>query len=416
MLSTDEIKVKNKLIDLELPIILFSRCSKEGIASASILAKTLQRLNKNFSLIFFNNLDDNKLTELKTHRSEQVVILDPLETEKIHNYLYLFRTEKTVSEKCFEVAKSIDSKNIDLIYLTLISLENVNNKSLIEETENSGKVKRIKGLKILGSNTRPINKTIELSIDPFIVSFSGSEENSINLFKDSGISLKTAESWTCLMDLNELQIEKLITSLSLNQYPIDELYETRFILTDEKRNSPFKDVHEFSLFLEACINCKKPSIAVAKCLNSISFTNRSLELLKDYRQDIIKALSLFYISKDDSIIKEKENCIIINYKNLVSENILHKVVDLIQNSKIYEKKKRIVAICQTQLEELKCVISFFDNKSDANIKNLISSLPGEIKVENLENCIILNSSLDLENKILELILEHIESVRIEEIN
>ncbi|GEM_PF-4665593 len=416
-------KVKTFLLNSEKPILIFSKLSQEGIASSSILLKVLQRLNKNFSISFFKDLDESKIKELTYSTNKTAIIIDPSEqdlflltTIKEKYFITLSSSEKTVSEKTYLLAKALDEKNQDLVYLTFISLLNLENETLLSEAEKSNKLEQITGFLLLGSNTRPIHKTIELSIDPFLLGFSGSEEHAMNLFKDIGISLKVNNNWTSLQDLNDFQINKLKEAIGLTVYAKEELFGKTMLLKDEERNNPLRDLREFNLFLEACIMYEKPTIALAKCILSKNYKNRAGDVLKEYRQEISKALALFYTSKREDLLFEKENCIIINYKGLISEVILEKTTKLIQNSKVCPQKKRIITLCQTKLDEIKCVLVQEEKRTDSNIKNFLASLPEEITSEGIyEGCIVLKTKYEGENKLLELLLEHFETTKIEEI-
>lgn len=416
-------KLKDFILNSNLPLFIISKTSVEGIIASSIIIKILQRLNKNFSLSFFQTVEENKIKELSLSHNKTVIIIDPsnldkelLQKIKEKELIILDKTNYSVSEKAYAIAKEINIKNINLSYLTMLSLLNFENNYLLTDAEESGKIKQIKGFKIIGSNTRPIHKTIELSIEPFIIGISGSEENSINLLNELDIKIKTSDYWLSLQDLNNQQIDKLINSLSLNVYSKKDIIDKTLLLTDEERSSPLKDIREFNLFLEACILYKKPSIAIAKCLLSKDYKNRSLEIIREYRQDVIKALSLFYTKEEQNLFTEKDNCIIINFKNLISELVLEKTAELIQNSKIYPQKKRIISLCQTKSGNIKCVICYYNNTPDLNIKTFIKLLPKNINVEQTNNFLVVSTEHSNENKLIELVLEHLESTRIEEVN
>ncbi len=364
-------------------------------------------------------MNDSKVNELKLNDKQGIIILDPddrdvekLNSIKEKDLLILNKKETTTSKKIYEISKNLDIQNKDLVYITLLSLENIENEQLLEEAQNQ--ITKIKGLKILGSNTRQLHKTLELSIEPFIIGLSGSEENSLNLLKDIGINLKNNDYWNSIETLNETQKEKLIGALSLSSYSEENLFENRFLLNLETKNSPTRDIHEFNLFLEACIAYKNPTIGLTKCLLINSYKNRALETLNNYRHEIIKALSLYY--EKSEIIIEKENYILINFKEKVSDFILGKVSELIQKSKLYPQKKRVICMCQNELGLLKCAISYEDLKIDQNLKNLLNSLESEIKLNKInEVYILLETNQDNESKLLKLISENLESVRIEEV-
>src|SRR3989344_887575 len=74
-------KLKEFILNSSSPLIFYSKLSVEGIISSSMLIKTLQRLNKNFTLSFFEELNSEKTKELKLHHSKNTIVIDPQEFE-----------------------------------------------------------------------------------------------------------------------------------------------------------------------------------------------------------------------------------------------------------------------------------------------------------------------------------------------
>ncbi len=414
-------KIKEFIINSKEQIQIISKLSVNGIISASILSKALQRLNKIFTINFFKEINQYKIKEISLNQNKTFIVLDPevLDADLLiriedKDFFIISNKEQTTSELTYNLIKEIDNLNSDLVYLPIIT--NQQNTLLVQEAEKSNQIKSIKAVKLFGSNTRPIHKTIELSIEPFIMGFSGSEENTINLLKELGIPLKIKDYWNSMQDLTDQQIENIISSLSLN-YSKQEIIGTSLILNDREKNNPLKDLTEFKLFLELCVLYNQPSLGIAKCLLSKEYKERASTLVNDYKHSIINALSLFYTRNNQVLITEKENCILINYGHLISELILGKVVELIQNSELYPQKKRVIALCNTISETTKAAIAFLDKKTDQNIKNFISSLPIEISEEITEKSYLyVFTTQNNENKLIELVLEAFEGVRIEEIS
>ena len=413
-------KIKFFLFNTNKTVVLLSRSSPEGIAATAIFVKTLKNINKNFSVSFYTSLDESKLQEISIAKTKTMIILDPLEQEvraiqtlKEKYFFVLTSKETTCSEKAYTIAKEIDPKNQELAFIMLLSLINFENETVLTEVKKSEKLEEIKGFLLFGSNTRPVHKTLELSFNPFLSKYSGSEENSSNLLKELGIISKVSNSSISLFDLQEYQTKQLIEALNLSSLKEEELYAKTFLIKEEEKTNPLKDIREVHIFIEACIAYEKPTLAVAKIFSTKEYKNRALEVLKEYRLELINALTLFYTKTNLEIITEKENCSIINFKTLISEAVLPKVMQLIQSSKLYPQKKRVIALCQTKTGQIKCGVGCYGEKTDQTLKTFIEALPEQVIKETTKDYLMLNVDHSYEAKLLEIVLEHFEAVRIE---
>ena len=77
-----------------------------------------------------------------------------------------------------------------LSYIPLISgSDNLLLNDIEKDAIDSKIVSKADGFNLFGSNTRQFHKVLEYSINPFILSISGSEESSVNILRELDIAM-----------------------------------------------------------------------------------------------------------------------------------------------------------------------------------------------------------------------------------
>jgi len=105
---------------------------------SSRVIKTLQRLNKNFILSFYTEIDELKLREIRLMYNKELIFLDPSYLEidslavfKDKTFFILNKNDISASEKTYILSKELEVTNTDLAYLILLSESNLNNNNLL---------------------------------------------------------------------------------------------------------------------------------------------------------------------------------------------------------------------------------------------------------------------------------------------
>ena len=407
------------------PIKVICKKSVDGILSASLFSNLLIKQNVNFSISFVKDFDDSIVKELNLDTSKNILFLG-FSTEKISlldkkKVFFISDSRIYISDNILNKELNIPlpissyflhkqiTDSLDLSYIPLIS---GSDSLLLEDIEkdalNSKIISKVDGFNLFGSNTRQFHKVLEYSLNPFILSISGSEENSINILSELDISIKD-NGFGFMLDLDEDDILKLVSTLNLD---IVNIKKNNILLLDfEDSNSPLRDINEFRDFLKACVFFDKPSLGVSLCLKSKSSRIKALELLKDFKLEVIKALNLYYTSFDDKNIIEKDNVVIINYSDLIKINVLEEVASLICKftPKLYSK--RIVLLSQTALGSIKCCIPL--SSIDQSTNDLISKL--NVNIEKVNDVISFFTDIE-ESRLIELLLSDLESIKMENVS
>ncbi len=409
---------------LILPVKIAAELSVDGIISASILAKALTQKNCNFSLSFYCDFNDKIIRELSLNPCDNIMIIGSnikniisIEHKNLfsisNNKLFISNTlnaDVTLSAvfSSYLVAKQLHNPISELSYLTLIPFYDKNNELLsdiLKESLESKKISKSKGFNIFGSNTRQFHKVLEYSIDPFLLGVSGYEENAINIIKEIGIGFKD-DGFCSMIDLEEEDMNRFINILGINH---NIKKEDIILFNSEEANSPLRDFREFKDFLQACVTLNRPSDAVAKCLGCKQIKNSALEILREYKLNIINALNLFF-TESSSFTITKDNITLVNYGNKIDERILETVSSIIFKHNSALLSNRIIITCSTNHGKLKCCIP--ETCLDSDFEKLLTNL--NIKHKIIDN--IVSYYVDMpESDFLQYILDNLAKTKTEKI-
>ena len=405
----------NKLDDK--PIKIVAHLDTDGISSGAILAKALLRKNKRFVLRVVKQLNENILNELKHEDYDVFVFVDlgsgyinlikeNLNGKKVFIFdhhipenldsgdvihvnphiLNIEHASGTISGSgiVYLFCKKLSEENVDMAYLAVIGaigdmqgFEGMNS-IILKDALDSGKLEIKKGLKMFGFQTRPLNKVLMYSTDPYIPGITGDEEATINFLHELGINLKEGGNYRTLASLNEDEMTKLVTGIVLKRMGSEENPEDIigdiYLLKDEDDGSVIKDVKEFSTLLNSCGRMDKPSLGLGLCLGSHDLKLKAIELLKEYKVEIIRALDWFYSNKKNFI--ETENFVIINAGENVRDTIIGTLCSIISKSRVYPNGKIIIGMAYTLDNKLK-ISARLSSKMDVDLREILKEIVGE---------------------------------------
>lgn len=363
-----------KLLDNK-PLRIISHLDSDGITSASIIIKTLVRENKKFVLSIVKQLNETVLKELsfenfntimftdlgsgyitlinKYLKDKKIFIFDHHEPESnddniVHVNPHLANI-KEASNKIsgsgvtYLFAKALNKENMDLAHLAVIGsigdVQNFNdiNKEILDDAVNKERIIVKHGLKMFGLQTKPLNKILLYSTDPYIPGVTGDEQGTYQFLIETGINFSENGKIKRIVDLNEDELKKLTTSIILRRLGSEknpeDIFGNIYILKNEIEDN-FKDAREFSTLLNCCGRLNKPSIGIGACLDNPSLKEKALELLKEYKLEIINGLNWFHSNKEKLI--HGNNFVIINSENNIRETLIGTIVSIISRSNIYK--------------------------------------------------------------------------------
>ena len=352
-------------------IKVISHHDTDGITSAAIFSRALQRWNKKFSLQIVKGLDEEFIKKLP---EDQILIFLDLASGSL-NYLKDKKTEVFILDHhelaqeipdnvtminplidkhemvsgagiCYLFARELSPKNKDLANLAIVGMVgDVMEKNLgkvyddiLKDAETTIK----KGL-LLYPSTRPLDRALEYSSSPYIPGVTGSFKGVMELLREANIEKKDGK-YPGLYELTEEEMSNLITAVMLRcsgnskmQDMIGNLYLVKFF-------NKMEDAREFSALINACSRMDYPRVSLGFCLGNRKCKEEAEKIYIDYKQHLVSALR--YITESEKI--SGKNYTIINAKHNIKDTIIGTVASIISRSPAYTEGTIIVALAYNQ--------------------------------------------------------------------
>ncbi|MBS3065746.1 DHH family phosphoesterase [Candidatus Pacearchaeota archaeon] len=353
------------------PIKIISHFDTDGITSAAIFSRALQRWNKKFSLQIIKGLDEkiikslpedeilvfldlasNSLRHLKEKKTD-IFIFDHHEViesipENITLINPLLQKNEPMSSAaiCYFFAKSLSLENKDLANLAIVGMVgDMLEKNLTKDYDailkDADAIIR-KGL-LLYPSTRPLDKALEYSSGMYIPEVTGSYKGVMDILREANIH-KIENRFKALYELTEEEMSRLITAVMLriigrkdSSELIGNLYLVKFF-------NKLEDAREFSALINSCSRMDRPEIALGFCLGNKKCIEEAEKIYIQYKQHLISALK--YVSESEKI--SGKNYTIINGKDRIKDTIIGTVASIISHSPVYANGTIIIALAYNQ--------------------------------------------------------------------
>ena len=363
-------------INTSTKIRVISHYDADGITAAAIICIALYRAGYDFHVTLMRNPFDKGLARVSKEENDLIIFLDmgsgQIETiEKMgckaiiidhHQYL-----KKTTSENVLQInanlfgingnfeacgatlsyllAKTLDSKNIDLVTLAIAGAtgdkQYINgfrgyNASIIDEALKNGYLKENIGLKLYGKS---LFDALYYSVDPYYSGISGNEKGIEELFKK--LNLKNNIK---VENLNSKEIKQLHSYLILKLIKkgcekniLDTIIRPRFwsdILNCE--------LERFADLLDSCGKGGNRGLGPAICMGDKQVFDEAIDLEKEYKQKILD--ELLRLEKEG--FKEKKR-----FRYFYSKNSsLGGVIGGIATNFILDKEKPLLSLVKKDNE------------------------------------------------------------------
>ncbi|MEM2933967.1 MAG: DHH family phosphoesterase [Methanocellales archaeon] len=329
--------------------LIVSHIDADGLASAAIICRALERAGIDFSHKIVKKLDDKTLREIADQNPElviftdlgsgvsakisefklQAIVIDHHQPagrgieHHLNPHLFGFNgsIELSGAGASYLVAKNISSSD-DLIPLAIVGAvgdlqDNKENKliginrRILEEGSKLGIVAFERDLKLFGRQTRPLHKLLEYSSDPYIPSLSGNEETCLAFLLRIGITLKN-EEWRRWIDLSKQEKQLIVSKLlqlclenGISPRNVQRLIGEVYTFLKEPAGTEVRDASEFATLLNATARYDFAEVGLAVCLGDrgLAFAY-ARNLLHQHRKNLAEGLKF---------VKEKG---IVTLKNL----------------------------------------------------------------------------------------------------
>lgn len=353
------------------PITIVSHFDADGITSAAIFSKAMQRWKKQFSLRIVKNLEESFI---KTLPEDHLLIFLDLASGSL-NFLKEKKTEVIIFDHheivqevpsnvtmvnplqhnhdpisgagvCYLFAKELSQENTDLANLAVIGmtgdLMDKNMTPTFDSFLKDSKTVLKKGL-LLYPSTRPLDRALEYSSSIFIPEVTGNYKGAIELLKDANIP-KIDGRFKTLQELTEEEMGNLVTAIVLRGTDAKKTESLIGNLLLVKFFNKLEDAREFSALINACSRMGHPQVSLGFCLGNKKFKEEAERIYAEYKQNIVSALK--YVSSLDKIQGNKYA--IINAKDNVKDTIIGTVASIISQSPLYEEGTIIVALAYNE--------------------------------------------------------------------
>jgi len=377
------------------PIKIISHFDTDGITSAAIFSRALQRWEKSFSIqilkgleqhhieslpedciLIFLDLGSNSLDYLAKKNTE-VFILDHHEiTQEIPKNVTIINpvinNDDMISSSgiCYLFAKAISPQNKDLSTLAVIGmvgdmLEKNLSKTYDEIIKDSETTVR-KGL-LLYPSTRPLDRVLEYSSKPYLPEVMGSYKGVIDLLRDAGLKREDGK-YKAIYELTEEEMSNLITAIMLRGIDKKEASEMIGNLYLVKFFNKLEDARELSAQINACSRMDHPEISLGLCLGNLKSKKEGEKIYRDYKQHIVSALK--YVSESEKILGKKYT--IINAKDNIKDTIIGTIASIISHSPAYSEGTIIIALAYNK-DKIK-VSARITGRKGRNVREILSQV------------------------------------------
>ena len=380
-------------------IYVVSHFDTDGITSASIIIKTLKKLDKKFSLkivksleeefiydlpknklILFLDLASGCLDYISESKLEDVFIIDHHEViQEIPEKVKIINPELMDKEKlsascltylfCKEINPEIkESAKLAVLGMIGDMLEkdiNQINHNIVSD----GQVQKRRGLLIYPS-TRPLNRTLEFCSNPYIPEVTGNIKGVLELLREINLNPINGK-YQSILELDDNEMKRLITAIMLRNPKTknEQIVGDIFLL---KLFNKLEDARELSAMINACSRYGESGIAIQACLE-ISKAKKKAELIHaKYKQLLISGLK--FAAETEKI--QGKGFIIINAKNHIKDTMIGTIASILSNSSLYEEGTMIITMAYYD-DKIK-ISSRIAGRTGKNIREILTKIVSEI--------------------------------------
>lgn len=380
-------------------ILVVSHFDTDGISSAAIMTKTLGKLDISFSLkiiksleeqliydlpkdkiIIFLDLASNSLNYIKDAKLKKVLIIDHHEIQKeIPNNVEIINPQLYNKEKIsssgltYLFCKELDETNKKFAKLAVLGMVGDQLEKDIEKLNNhileDAEIKRKKGLLIYPS-TRPLNRVLEYSSQPFIPGVTGDSKGVLDLLREANLVPKSGK-YKSIIDLDDEEMEKLTTAIMLRnpKAKYKDIVGEIFLI---KMFNKLEDAREVSAVVNACSRFGDSGTALQFLMESQHAKQKAESIHIKYKQNLVSALK--FASETKKI--QGQGYIIINAKDNIKDTMAGTVASILANSSLYEDGTMVVTMAYYQ-DKIK-VSSRVVGRKGRNVREILSGIVEEI--------------------------------------
>lgn len=394
-----EVASKFKEVSLGKEILVVSHFDTDGITSAAIILKALKRLDLQFSIeiikslekefvlnlpkdkvILFLDLASNSLEYIQEKKLENVFIIDhhelsqniPENVEIINPELF-DKQKISASGLSYLFAKELHPQNKDSAKLAVLGMigdtleKDIDklNHGILEDAD----VVIKKGLLIYPS-TRPINRALEYSSNPYIPGVTGDTCGVIELLRESSIYPESGK-YKPLLELTNEEMERLVTSVMLRCHSENQegIVGNIYLL---KMFNKLEDARELSAKINACSRLGDSFSALRFCLENSNVKKQVDSIHIKYKQHIVSGLKCFNNSQKVC----GNGYVLFNAQENIKDTIVGTIMSIVSNSTLYPAGTCIAGMSYSEDDKIKISVRCVGDIGK-NLNTLLSRIVDE---------------------------------------
>ncbi len=403
-------KIADRVLSQE-KVKLISHIDADGISSASIAFKAMERAGIEVQVDFVKQLNENEIKELKECNGENDLIwftdlgsgqLDELkgvdcvitdhhepqgkagepdleERGNILNYGYSSILElnphrvgldgaKEISGSgtTYLVAKEMDEKNKDLSKLAVVGaigdLQATEknklvgkNREILDEGVEEGVIVKKTETTLYGLQSRPVPKILEYASDPILPGLTGDETACTNFLVEKDIPLKEDGNWRKWYDLSKEEKRRILSGIAEEMldrgFPpeyVDSLIGEVYVFPDEEKGSMLRQAKEFSTLLNSCGRYEKGKVGLEVCMGDRDeYLKKSKELLKGHQKILVDSMD--YV---ESIgVEEREHLQFFHGEDEIPDTVVGTVAGMVLGSGDVDRRLPMIAFARSEERE-----------------------------------------------------------------
>lgn len=388
------------------PVLVVCHLDADGITSGSIIASALLRSGVAPHIRVVKQLDEAAISEILPIKAKNVIFTDmgsgqrkllerlgsyerrifiidhhqPTPKEgndsgavggimEINPHLFGFdgSNEISASGTAFLVAKKMSSENASLAPLAIVgALGDMQDKgdrgsliglnaSIAEDAQRSGLIAVSKGLKLYGFESRPLVKSMEYTLNPYLPGLSGDEGACFKFLKNAGIEPRKQDgSWRSISDLSNEEIRQVTSALikylisqGLSSQDAESVVGVLYTIKSEAADSPMSDAREYASSVNACGRLGKYGLGVALCLGDRAGALTELrELLTEYRKKISGYLR--WLENNPSSLRVMNSIQVILAGSNIDDRMIGTIVSIAFSMKPFTRSKPIFGLSNAE--------------------------------------------------------------------
>ncbi|MBU1704906.1 MAG: DHH family phosphoesterase [Nanoarchaeota archaeon] len=256
------------------------------------------------------------------------------------------------------------------------------NDEILKDAVKHGNMKVIQGLRIFGAQTRPVHKVLEYCTTPYIPGVTGSESGAIQFLQQIGINPKRGTEWKKIVHLDQEEMQKLCTGIimkRLGEKNPEEILGNVYILPNEEKESPTRDVKEFSTLLNACGRMNKASLGIGACLGDTKTKKRAIQSLLEYKKEIVNAIKWYEKNQNSKDVIKKDGYIIINARDKILPTIAGTLGSIISRSNDIKDGTYILSMADLLDGTIKASLRVAGLNQEVDLRATIKSITDRIE-------------------------------------